>query len=224
MTDQPTTPPEKEVDPGSAFYQERLKDSLKNLDQAAQDISDGTKANFRRVPEPYFVAHLLPILRKWIINDPKDPAEPGLWFNVADGLHHPIYVVDAEQNVLFETPLLFVQIPDRDPLKNHRLNSVHQMVSVQGMMMDNSDHRAGWQMEQEIVQTLTPSPEVDEKTKNLILMVKIYQRYNLPLEEILGEEVAAEIRPSLAKEIASSKPKQLPSPGISEDDEFIFDD
>jgi hypothetical protein len=225
MSDVPEVPKKPELDPGSKYYQRRILDGLKSLDDAAADLLVGFERNYRKVPEAYFVAHLLPILRKWIINNPQDLAEPGLWFNVADGLHNPILVTDTKGELLFKTPLLFVKIPDRNPMENHpRLDSVHQMVAVQGQMFDNSDQRAAYQMEQEIEDVLMPTPEQAAKTENLLLTIEIYYRYKLPLEEVVGR-AAPEIKEALDKRSKVVSVVEAPqTSGIADDEEFIYDD
>lgn len=224
MSESTQKPAEKKVpiDKGSKIYQEMIMAGLQSMDGAVAEINEESARRQRYVPEPYFVNVLLPILRKWIRNDPKDPAEPGLWFNLAGGLNNTLDVADAKGQLLFTAPPLFMDIPARNKKGAEGMVSIHQLVDMQGHMFDNGDQRKAFEVENELVEILEPKAEHVERTRHLVTLVHIYHRYNLPLSELLGEmasEVEAELTRRDAKALPAAEQKKLDA-GIDEDEEY----
>jgi hypothetical protein len=210
------------IDRGSKIYQEMIMAGLLAMDTAVSEINEESAKRQRSVPEPYFANVLLPILRKWIKNDPKDPAEPGLWFNCAGGLNNPLNVADPKGQLLFTVPPLFMDIPTRNRKGQEGMVSIHQLVDMQGHMFDNGDQRKAFEVEDELVEILEPKPEHVERTRHLVSLVHVYRRYNLPLSELLGElatEVEAELNRRDAKALPAAEQKK-PDAGIDDDEEY----
>ena len=214
--------PKQPLDKGSQIYQEMIRAGLAQMDGAVAEINAESESRQRMVPEVYFVQNLLPILRKWVRNDPKDLAQPGLWFNVAGGLNHPMRVAGPDGKFLFEAPPLFVDIPTRNRAGPEGMVSIHQLVDMQGHMFDNGDQRAAFEVESELVSILEPKPEQVAKTEALVKLVHIYRRYDLPLKELVGD-AAAEIEAALAKQTPAASGTTAPaakSSGIDDDEEY----
>jgi hypothetical protein len=209
------------IDKGSKMYQEMIMAGLRSMDGAVAEINEESNRRKRHVSEALFINVLLPILRKWVKNDPKDPAEPGIWFNMAGGLNHSLDVADAKGQLLFTAPPLFMDIPARNKKGVEGMVSIHQLVDMQGHMFDNGDQRKAFEVENELVEILEPKPEHVERTRHLVALVHIYHRYNLPLSELLGE-MASEVEAELSRRDAKAIPaaQQKPDAGIDEDEEY----
>lgn len=207
-------------DLASAEYQKSLDKGLRSFQAAADEINLMSAKRIRKVPEHYFKANLLPLVRAWIVKDDNNPPEIGFWLNVADGLNNHIEIVDDkdQEKVLFLVPPPFCDIPMRTELPNaKRLVTVHDLVLLQGDMHDNGDQRGFWDLERQIADVCSPRPEDAAKTRYLVMLVKIYDRYNLPLEELVGS-LADEIRAELKKGKTASATNALASTGSTDDD------
>ena len=188
------------VDPASDHYREIINTGLEHMTEAAKEINGFVAQRKRVVPEGFFINMLLPIIRAHIRQE--HPVELGYWLNVADGMHNTIDVHDDKDpaKILFTVPPAFNNLPDRDkkPETGKRFGTIAQLVSAQADMLDNGDTRGSMAIDSELNAICAPRPEDDEKTKNLLLLVEIYERYELPLEELLGS-AADEIRQLLRK-------------------------
>lgn len=184
MSDTPKTPP---LSPADLHYRELIRSGLDHMSEAAKEMNDFVAARRRKVPEPYFANVLLPIIRDHVTG--KAPQNLGIWLNVADGMHNRMDIVDDEGNILFTAPPAFNNIPDRStrPDPNDRQPTIAQLVERQGDLIDNGDMRGSMDIDQRILEQCAPRPEDDEATENLVLLIRVYQRYNLPLKELLGE-------------------------------------
>lgn len=159
------------------------KAGLADWDSAAQQILDMTKAMVRRVPEPYFVHKLLPIIRNWVQNL---PAEVGVWMNVADGMENEIIVVNEKNEELFICPPPFINIPPRTQFGKKNRDSAHAIVHAQGLMYDVGDIRQANSIDESLFDMVVDKPDVAIMTAALDKLISIYQRYELPLQELLG--------------------------------------
>jgi hypothetical protein len=190
---------------------------------AATEINQHTAERRRMVPEPYFVNILLPTLRKWIR---REDVEVGHYLNVADGLNNEITVIDENGVKLYDVPPLFVDTPTRVARfdDNNRIANVHKLVQIQGMKADNGEMRDFMNIEDDLVDMLTPRAEDAAKTEALVKLVYIYDRYDLPLEELVGD-IAPVIRKALqdGKKTGPSGHKVESRSDAREEDDFIID-
>lgn len=194
------TPEKKQpVDPASEQYREIIRDGLNHMTEAALEINQFVAGRIRKVPESYFLNVLLPIVRAHVRNE--YPENLGLWMNVADGMENHIEITDEQGAFLFKLPPPFNPLPNRDqrPEEGRRFGTIAQLVGRQADMLDNGDTRGSMVIDNEIAALCAPRPEDETKTKNLALLVQMYARYKLPLEEVLGA-AAAEIQELLDKQ------------------------
>lgn len=198
----------------TAAYHDMVHEGLKVMDAAAAEINRMTEKRIRRVPEPHFRTALLNVVRAWVTK--KEPApEIGYWLNVADGLNNHLHVVDAQDNILFTVPPPFVDIKletKYDPkLRNQ---SIWHAVSLQGVHHDNNDQRKFWEMETSLVNDNQATPADKSLAIALTQLTAMYQYYDLPLEELLGAEGAASVRPLLPEKGGATSPSDT---GISDE-------
>lgn len=216
-------PREDLEDKGSEAYRAYVAEGLERMAKAATEINDSTAERKRKVPEAYFVNILLPVLRKWIR---REEVEIGHYLNVADGLNNEIEVVDQEGVKLYDVPPLFVDVPTRVARHEPGVNipTIHKLVQIQGMHVDNNDMRQVFTIENDLVDILAPRAEDASKTRCLVMLCHIYDRYELPLEELVGETLAPVIAAALR---AAKKPgtKAIAESGNNarSDDDFIID-
>jgi hypothetical protein len=217
MGENPFVPPKNVKPMAPTAYQRYLQESLSSLDSAADEINRMTAARIRRVPEPYFAKHLLHVVRAWVTK--ADPApEIGHWLNVADGLHNPINVVDANDNILFVVPPAFVDIQlNTTDHKAARKKSMLHAINLQGVYADNTNLREFWGIEESLVQDNMAKPAEHSMAHALTQLVRMYHYYKLPLVEILGEEGAAQLAPLLEAE--SGVAKQTTTDNGNDDDD-----
>ena len=202
--------------PKDDAYVAFVKEGLKGMDEAAAEINRMTEARIRRVPEPHFRKTLLGVVRAWVTKAEPAP-EIGYWLNVADGLNNSFHVVDEHDNVLFTVPPPFVDIKlDTKYDPSLRFKSIWQHVTLQGVHFDNNDQRKFWEMEQQLIAQAGAKPQDQTLATALTQLTEMYQYYNLPLEEILGAEGAASVRPLLPQSGGASQPSSSNS-GISDD-------
>ena len=202
--------------PRDDAYQAFVKEGLKGMDDAAAEINRMTEARIRRVPETHFRKTLLGVVRAWVIKAEPAP-EIGYWLNVADGLNNPFHVVDENDNVLFTVPPPFVDIKiDTKYDPSLRNKSIWQHVSLQGVHFDNNDQRKFWDMEHQLIQQAGAKPQDQTLAIALTQLTAMYQYYDLPLEELLGIEGAASVRPHLPQSGGTVAPSSSNS-GISDD-------
>lgn len=176
-----TDTPEK---PDLAHMSAATRAGLADWDNAAQSILDMSKAMIRRVPEPYFFHKLLPIIRQWLQGA---PAEVGVWMNVADGMENEIVVVDEKNVELFVCPPPFIAIPPRSEFSRKNRDSAHAIVHAQGLMYDAGEIRKANAIEDNLFEMVVDKPDIALKTAAIDKMIVIYQRYDLPLQELLGK-------------------------------------
>ena len=186
------------IDEAAEQHREMLQSGLTVMTDAADLINTAADKRVRRVREHYFVNNLLPIVRKWLRNDKEDPAEVGVWLNVADGLNNDIIIVDANDKEMFRLPPPFIDIPTRTVnIGATRHASIHQIVQQQDHLDRNGDQRAVYEIERSISDIFAPKPEDEAKRRNTFLLIGIYHRYSLPMEELLGaraEEILTAIK------------------------------
>lgn len=188
-------------DAASEIFQATVRKGLEDLDATAALINASAAARRRRIPEPFFVDVLLPHVRKWVRCDPT--AEPGFWLNVADGLNAEIDVVDSEGNVVVVVPPPFHDIAPSSSRPQGRVVTPAQIVDQQRALQENGDTRAVMNIEKGLIDILEPRPEDELKIKYIRYYIAIYQRYELPMEELLG--------PNWRDVIANSPSVQEPS-------------
>lgn len=187
-----------ERDEGRTAFIGFLEQRLGNMHNAAIEINKMTAARIRRVPEPHFRTQLLPVVRSWVTKS-EQALDIRYWLNVADGLNYPIHVVDADDNILFTVPPPFIDIPITTQYNpGERFSTVYQEVALQGIIADSGNPKEFWKMEREIGEKYQPRPEQEDMARAMSQLVGMYQYYDLPLEEILGEEGAKHIAPVLA--------------------------
>lgn len=198
------------------------KAHLDNLDDACSLINNYVEKQIRHIPEHYFVKVLLPLMRGWLRGD---PVEIGIWLNVADGLDRQIVVVDENKKEMFRVPPPFVGVPTRVHVPGEKLVTLGTIVQHQKNLSDNGDKRAAMQIEHELVDICAPRPEDEEKARNILLLVSIYLRYDLPMEEVLGpkaKEILKTITDSSTSEDGGSTTAQ-PSERVEQsDDNYRF--
>lgn len=210
------------MDLASQEFQKAVNEGMKNWSVAADEINRMTERRHRKIPEPYFKTHVLPFVRAWMINDPENPPEIGYWLNIADGLNNEISVTDENGEVLFKVPPPFCDIPMRTvPPETRRLVTVHNLVAVQGDMYDNGDQRGFWEIERQLVDICSPRPLDEDKTRYLTMLIRIWDRYDLPLEEIVGgmaDEIRAVLKSNNAAATGSKKVEMRANETEAEDD------
>lgn len=157
---------------------------LDQWDSAAAQILRMSEEMIRRVPEPYFEAKILPIVRNWVQGL---PTEVGEWMNVADGMEREIVVVDAKNNELFRCPPPFIAIPPRSEFGDRNQKSATAIVHAQGLMYDVGELRQAEQIEENLLELVVDRPDVALKTKAMDGFIAIYLRYKLPMQELLGQ-------------------------------------
>lgn len=205
-------------------YKEIVSQGLDHMSQAANEINSFVASRQRRIPEPFFVKQLLPIIRAHVRGD--DNVELGIWLNVADGMNNTIEVVDENQQHLFIVPPAFSKLPERDvrPPEGKRFTTIGHLVGAQADMLENGDMRGSMVVDSELSELCAARPEDGEKTKDLLLLVEIYDRYDLPLNELLGsaaDEIAAALKQRKGKsndQQSSASNKQSSENELDEDD------
>lgn len=218
-------PASTETDTGTSAYRKYVTEGLERMAVAATEINNHTLERKRKVPEPYFVNILLPVLRKWI---KREEVEVGHYLNVADGLNNEIEVVDVNGVKLYDVPPLFVDIPTRvaRAVPGERIITIDALVQMQGLHIDNGDVRQHFAIEHDLIDILSPRVEDSAKAKCLVQLIHIYERYELPIEELVGDKLAPVIRAALQ---AANKPgstiavKESDSSNERTDDDFIID-
>lgn len=171
------------VDVASVEYRNIVDEATKRWNTAADDLNRLTQARIRTIPEEFFQAVLLPILRAWVR---KEDVEIGHWLNIADGLNNPINVADRDGKIIFRVPPPFIDIPIRSERLAGRLVTPHHLVTQQVEAIRNGDARCVMTIEHELANIFTPRPEDKAKVESILMLVDIYRHYSLPMEEVLG--------------------------------------
>lgn len=173
-----------------AIYQLHIDSKIGRLNKASQGIIDLVNNRVRKVPETYFYHKLLPIVRDWYKNGVADRI--GDWLNVADGMYNPIIVVDDDdKSELFTLPPAYLRIPPKVIQRSsvmERKSTLAEVVDRQAIALENGDTRMVMQIEGSIASSVDFNSPSMVYFKNIYSMMGIYRRYELPLEELLGEE------------------------------------
>lgn len=174
----------KLIDPADNLFQSVVKERLEDLSGAAEEIIQHQESRRRKVPIQMFESVLLPIVRGWVRND-KD-VEVGVWMNIADGMSAELDVVDAAGNILFTLPPPFLDTYLSNEAPQGRIVTPHTLVMQQEEMIRNGDQRGVMTIDQGLLETFSPKTTLNHKSRYIRMYVDIWQRYDLPLEEVLG--------------------------------------
>lgn len=197
-----------------------LHEAQEGMRESAALINQLTDERTRRVPESHFRKYLLNTVRQWVTRD--GAPEIGYWLNVCDGLNREFYVYkdDEPDVILFTVPPPFtdVDIPTKLPegfTMADRYNSLPHVVNRQGYVADQGDIGQFFELEEQIIHANAAKPGKEAMAKALSQLVTMYRYYNLPLEELLGKEGAAEISKHLDVNTITSNKKA--EEGISDE-------
>lgn len=173
-----------------SVYRKHAESKIAHLDNAAKNIIAINTVGVRKVPETYFYHKLLPIVRNWYKNGRTDAI--GLWLNVADGMYNEIAVIDDDDNSeLFRLPAAYLRFPAKIIRRadlNDRKPTLADVVDRQAIALENGDTRMAMTIESSILSAVDFDPETLRYFKILSTMVSIYTRYEIPLEDLLGED------------------------------------
>lgn len=193
-----------------------LKAGLTDWDDAANMILKMTEDMLRKVPEEYFKAIVLPIVRGWIQGL---PVEVGQWMNVADGMENEIVIVDTKGNELFRCPPPFISMPPKTEFGEKNRESAFAVVHAQGLMYDAGEIRQGNAIDDSLFELVVEKPDIAIKTAAIDKMIFIYQRYDLPLTELLGSHTDEIMKARGAPVKAAATSKAIPD---DEEDTLIY--
>jgi hypothetical protein len=192
-----------------------LKAGLTDWDDAANLILSMSQAMIRRVPEEYFTAKVLPIIRAWVQGI---PVEVGQWMNVADGMENEIIVVDSKNVELFICPPPFIPMPPKSEFGEKNRGSAFAVVHAQGLMYDAGEIRQGNAIDEALFELVVEKPDIAIKTAAIDKMIYIYQRYDLPMVELLGSHTDEIMKARGAPVKAATESKAIPD----EEDTLIY--
>lgn len=163
---------------------------LKSFSRNAEAINQHMASTYNTVYEDDFIRTLLPIVRDWFSG--RENRNVGLWLNNAGGMFKEIRVVDSDGHVVFFLPAAFINPPSvamditRDVSKRVSLSDLLQRQEIAAR---NGDGRTETLIEQSIPDVFDFEKDKDVLYNYLAKIYFIYNRYNLPLEEIFGDRV-----------------------------------
>lgn len=180
----------KEVVIPEDVQREMLKAQTQDFTRVAQQLVNLT-TGLRRIPEPYFYMVLFPIIRDHFTGKKTDRIRE--WLNIADGMWKEITVYDDLTNEdLFNVPA-FNQ-PTQPVImtrqEGKRVITPNDLVELQEIHRRNGEHRRYVEIEQTLatVYPIHGRPMGEKDVRNL---VAIWNRYDIPLEELFGDQVDA---------------------------------
>lgn len=207
-----------------SIYKLHAKQKIEHLNRASEAILN-VVASKRQVPETFFYHKLLPIVRDWYKNGIAERI--GFWLNVADGMYKEIQVVDDDTKTpIFTLPPAYSRIPPKVIKRkslDERTATMADIVDRQGIALENGDTRMVMQIEGALNQSVEFDTSSITYFKNLYIMMMIYERYEVPLVELLGE--SADTLAVAIKELfdTPSKDTKTPTP-LVETEELGMDD
>lgn len=193
-----------------------LRAGLTDWDDAANIILRMSESMIRRVPEEYFKAVVLPIVRDWVQGI---PVEVGQWMNIADGMENEIIVVDTKNNEVFRCPPPFIPMVPKSEFGEKNRESAFAVVHAQGLMYDAGEIRQGNAIDESLFELVVEKPDIAIKTAALDKMIYIYQRYDLPMVELLGRHTEEIMKARGAPVKAATDSKAIPD---DEEDTLIY--
>lgn len=208
--------PDKPDDLDYSHLSGALRAGLADWDDAANMILNMSQSLIRRVPEDFFKAVVLPIVRAWVQGI---DVEVGKWMNIADGMENEIIVVDSKNNELFRCPPPFISMVPKSEFGEKNRESAFAIVHAQGLMYDAGEIRQGSAIDEALFELVVEKPDIAVKTAAIDKMIHIYQRYDLPLVELLGSHTDEIMKARGAPVKASTESKAAPD---DEEDILIY--
>lgn len=179
------TQPTKDPAQTAEFIRDRFNTDMEGMSKAADDLLVAFEQRKRKIPEAVFIKHLLPIVPLWVKNASVDITP---WAIIADGYNNELEVLDEQGKVLFILPPPFVDnsLPTSPP--EGRFTVPHHLVQRQVDLVLDGDQRGAIEIDRALVDTFTPTAESvsERKARYVVDYIAIYERYNLPLQELLG--------------------------------------
>lgn len=138
-----------------------------------------------KLPEHDFVKFLLPVLI-----DYRNGGDVNLqrWLEIAGNAHRSIDVVDAKNELLFTVPPILARVPSNGRPLNANTVSVSELAYMYGRKVETEHPAAAdaW-LASALRNQIIPADQ-EQVLKYLKEWIKIYKRYNLPLERLIGKD------------------------------------
>lgn len=168
-------------------FNEMVLEQTKSFTEAAKTIINNTSV-VRRIPESWFYFKLFNIIRDHFTGKTTDGI--GFWLNVADGMTKEISVFDEDtQEEIFRIPPFN---RESNPImlvreEGKRVISPNDLVENQELYRRNGDMR-NYMAVEEALPSLYPIHGQMLQLNHIENLIKIYNRYELPVIELLGDQ------------------------------------
>lgn len=150
---------------------------------AVDDLNAAHLEERQRMHEPVFSAKLLPLVRKWCVDN--DSTDLKLWVHVAKGINNEIDVTDTSGTVLFVVPPPFtpVSVPTTRLGDTSQIHGLAQLIT---MKERDGDSRIAMELSTQLSSLIGMESDRPNQIRHAIMLAKIWNHYKLPMSEILG--------------------------------------
>lgn len=187
-------------------YQEFLRREMESFEGVADNLN-ATIAHRRKMFEPAFRMHVLPLVRGQVRNEKVDP---GVWLQSAGGMTREIEVIDQNSHkTLFICPPAFVNTDNSNEFSDKREFDPGALIMQGNDFKENGEIRFQMEADRKLDKALTFDPVHTEKFEAVLKLIEIYHFYKLPMEELLGEDAE--------KILDSIRNYDVANPGSSEE-------
>lgn len=159
------------------------KKDIESFKAAAMAINETVDNSIRTIPEAVFVAKLLPIMQEWVVEGKSDNVIA--WIEAAGGTERPM-MVTLSDGEYFMVPPPYNQMSSIDASDDRENNQIHAMTEMSVLKMLDGESRESMRLDSQITSILSKEEDIETLYKYTVQLAKIWDRYNLPVEQVLG--------------------------------------
>lgn len=161
-----------------------LEKSNEKFRDAALGINKMVDESITTLTEAVFVSKLLPIMREWVVN--KNGENVHLWVIAAGGPERPIKVsLGGDDYFLVPPPY---NHPSSLSARHQRENNqIHAIAELMTRRQADGEAREVMNLGDKMVDLLSTEYDKASFVRYVIMLAKIWERYNYPVEEVLAD-------------------------------------
>lgn len=156
---------------------------IESFKSAALAINEAVDNSIKTIPEAVFVAKLLPIMQEWVVEGKGDNVIA--WIEAAGGTERPM-MVTLSDGEYFMVPPPYNQTASINARDDRENNQIHAMTEMSVVKMLDGESRESLKLDSQITSILTKEEDIETLYKYTVQLAKIWDRYNLPVEQVLG--------------------------------------
>lgn len=161
----------------------RAMASVEQFQGAALTINKMVSDEIKTLSEATFISKLLPIMKEWVTEGNGENVH--LWAIAAGGIERPMKVIVSDVE-FFMVPPPYNQLSSINPETENENNQIHAMNKVSSMKERDGETREALKLNREISTKLYQEDDKETLVRYNIQLAKIWERYNLPVEQVLG--------------------------------------